>query len=196
MTRAQGLAILLPLLWLGGCAVGGEPPTRYTLPDDAARPSDRASGAAARHQLVLRPLRLARYLDVEGIVFQLDDITLQEASGHRWVEPLGRQLERGLRERLAHRLPETRVMLEADAGAETSQRLRVEVERFQGRHDGLAVTEGRWQLRDADGHLLALEPFRVTTPLAADGYPALVRALGHGWDSVADEIAADIRRLR
>lgn len=195
MTRAKGLAVLLPLLWLGGCAVGGEPPTRYTLPDDAAT-SERVSGAAAHHQLVLRPLRLARYLDVEGIVFQLDDITLQEASGHQWVEPLGRQLERGLRERLAHRLPETRVMLEADAGAESSYRLRVEVERFQGRHDGLAVTEGRWQLRDADGRLLALEPFRVTTALAADGYPALVRALGHSWDGVADEIAAGIRRLR
>ncbi|RTR06358.1 PqiC family protein [Halomonas nitroreducens] len=196
MISPKGLATLMSLVWLGGCAVGGAPPTRYTLPDDAATPPAPASGAEARHQLTVRPLRLTRYLDVEGIVFQLDDITLQEASGHQWVEPLGRQLERGLRERLAHRLPETRVMLEADAGNETSQRLRVEVERFQGRHDGLAVTEGRWQLRDADGRLLVLEPFRVTTPLAADGYPALVRALGHSWDGVADEIAAGIRRLR
>ena len=37
------------------------------------------------------------------------------------------------------------------------QQLRLEIDRFQGRHDGLAVIGGQWQLRDGTGTLLAMD---------------------------------------
>lgn len=189
------LAILLLITGgLAGCASTGPAPQRYTLPGVPA--GERApAGAEAEHLLVLRTPRLAHYLDVDGLVMQLDDITLVEARGHRWAEALGRQLERGLRDRLATRLPDTRVMLD-DGEREAGLSLRLEVDRFQGRHDGLAVAGGQWQLRNADGRLLAMEEFLVETELADDGYPALVRALGRSWDGVAARIAVAVRRTR
>ncbi|MCK2183301.1 PqiC family protein [Halomonas getboli] len=192
MIVSRALLPLAALLWLTGCALDGAPATRYALPDvDASAGSE----AAAEHSLVLRPLRLAPLLDTQGIVVQLDDITLREASGHRWAEPLGRQLERGLRERLAAALPDTRVLLDGEAGgADEPLQLRVNVERFQGQPDGRAVAAGRWQLLDADQVLLDAAGFRVATPLAEDGYPALVRALGRSWDGVAERIAAAVAR--
>ncbi|MFM9268916.1 membrane integrity-associated transporter subunit PqiC [Halomonas elongata] len=195
MRLANLFAISLAALWLSGCAAGGTPPTHYTLPD--APLADDAIDASSERLLVIRPIRLARYLDVEGIVFQLDDITIQQAKGHQWAEPLGRQLERGLRDRLATRLPDTRIMLDGDtARGDAPLSLRLEVDRFQGRHDGMAVAEGRWQLRDANGELLALTPFSLTTPLETDGYPALVQALGQDLDRLADRLASAIERLR
>lgn len=192
MTAPRALLPLLAVLWLTGCALGGTPATRYALPEPVA--TDIADAEAGR-VLVLRPLRLAPFLDAEGIIVQLDDITLREASGHRWAEPLGRQLERGLRDRLAAALPDTRVLLEAETGTEVDPlQLRVSVERFQGRPDGHAVAAGRWQLLAADRSLLDTASFRVATPLASDGYPALVRALGHSWDGVAESIATAVRR--
>ncbi|SHJ99244.1 PqiC family protein [Halomonas caseinilytica] len=189
------LAASLAALWLSGCATSGTPPTHYTLPD--APIADATPDVSADRLLVIRPIRLARYLDVEGIVFQLDDITIQQAQGHQWAEPLGRQLERGLRDRLAARLPGTRVMLDGDTTrSDTPLALRLEVDRFQGRHDGMAVAEGRWQLRNADGELLSLTPFSLTTPLETDGYPALVQALGQDLDRLADRLASAIKRLR
>lgn len=195
MRLANLFAASLAALWLSGCATGGTPPTHYTLPD--APLADDAIDASTERLLVIRPIRLARYLDVEGIVFQLDDITIQQAKGHQWAEPLGRQLERGLRDRLAVRLPDTRVMLDGDtARGDAPLSLRLEMDRFQGRHDGMAVAEGRWQLRDANGDLLALTPFSLTTPLEADGYPALIKALGQDLDRLADRLATAIERLR
>ena len=187
------LAALTMTTGLAGCASSGPAPARYTLPEATGN----AAGAEAPHMLLLPPPRLAHYLDVEGLVMQVDDITLVEARGHQWAEALGRQLQRGMRLRLADRLPDTRVMLdEAGVREPRALTLRLELDRFQGRHDGLAVIGGRWQLRDAAGHLLAMASLRVETELDDDGYPSLVRALGRGWDSAADELAEAVRRTR
>ncbi|XKE43839.1 ABC-type transport auxiliary lipoprotein family protein [Halomonas organivorans] len=196
MKPSPVLLALLALFWLSGCAIDGEPATRYALPQPA--PSAAAADVEATRVLVVRPLRLAPFLDVEGIVVQLDDVTLHEASGHRWAEPLGGQLERRLRDRLAIALRATRVVLEDDVGAGADGlQLRVTVERFQGRPDGHAVAAGRWRLLDAEGAQRDAASFEVTTPLARDGYPALVRALGHSWSRLADELAEALRpRLR
>ncbi|MBB3189014.1 PqiC family protein [Halomonas cerina] len=195
--RAPVLALLLST-WLAGCVTETAPTSRYALPDttNATAP---VAGAAATYRLVVSAPELARFLDVEGIILQLDDITLNEAQRHQWASPLGQQLARGMRRRLAVRLPDTRVMDRAEpagTGASPSLTLHLEVDRFHGRFDGQAVAGGQWQLRNADGRLVALSPFTVTTELDADGYPALVRALGESWDKVADEIADAIEKLR
>ncbi|MFQ3789642.1 membrane integrity-associated transporter subunit PqiC [Halomonas sp. A29] len=189
------LALLAGTLLLAGCASPTAPANRYMLPDSGTTLSGGSS--AAGHLLVVQPPRLAHYLDTDGIVLQLDDITLNAARQHLWAEPLGRQLERGLRARLAERLPDTRVMRdEASLGRSEALRLRLEVDRFQGRHDGLAIVSGQWQLLAPDGRLLAMERFHTETELDDDGYPALVRALGSSWDRVASDIAAGIRQAR
>ena len=194
MRILPALLTLTLLLGLSGCATSTTPANRFMLPDSQAAP---AGGPGAEHVLLVRPPRLAHYLDVDGIVLQLDDISLNAARQHLWAEPLGRQLERGMRARLGERLGDTRVL--RDEGGHQSPdalSLRLEVDRFQGRHDGLAVASGQWQLLAADGALVAMENFRAETELDDDGYPALVRALGRSWDQVADEIAETIRRHR
>lgn len=199
MTLRAPLLALLLAWWLAGCATGSPPTSRYTLPapSNAAAP---VAGAEARYRLVVTAPELARFLDAEGIVLQLDDITLNEARHHQWAAPLEQLLARGLRRRLAMRLPDTRVMDRPEPAGANEQvpalTLYLEVDRFHGRFDGQAVAGGQWQLRDAEGELLALSPFTVTTELETDGYPALVRALGASWDRVADDMATAIEKLR
>lgn len=185
--------VLLAVLGLTGCASTPSPSYRYTLPLDTIS-APRAT-TDPTHTLVVRPIRMANYLDSEGIVLQLDDITLNQAREHLWAEELGRQLERGLRHRLANRLADTRVLGAGTANSDALS-LRLEVERFQGRYDGLAIASGQWQLHDAQGQLLTQEPFSAQTELDADGYPALVRALGQSWDKVADQLAERVTELR
>lgn len=184
--------LLIPLLLSGlvGCAGSPTSALRYTLPS----PTVAEQSSSASHTLVLDSLELASFLDSEGIVLQRSDILLHQANSHLWAEDLERQLARGLRQRLANRLPDTRV-LDTASDAEALS-LQVEVDRFQGRYDGMAVAGGRWQLYDADGELLAFEPFQAEVALESDGYPALVRALGRSWDQVADGMAERIEALR
>ncbi|GAB2798182.1 hypothetical protein GCM10027040_26020 [Halomonas shantousis] len=148
---------------------------------------------SATRALVLEPIRIADYLDSDGIVMQLSDIEIHQASNHLWAENLSRQLERSLRHHLSLALPNVRVLRDsrgADAGEALSVRL--DVEEFQGRHDGMAVVSGQWQLRDAEGQLRSVQRFHVERPLDADGYPALVRTLGRAWQTVVEQLAADI----
>ena len=97
-------------------------------------------------------------------------------------------------ERLAAELPDTRILVEGDPPE--ALHLQVNVEQFQGHYQGVGMASGYWQLRAANGDLLLERNFSASTPLAKDGYPALVRALGASWDKVAANFAAQIRRLR
>lgn len=201
MTVIRTLALLSVLSWLAGCATNAAPTRQYGLPPDQLTASQADISATADRQgsqvLVVRPLAMASFLEQQGIVLQLDDITLNPARDHLWAEELGPMLDRGLRRRLSHRLPDTRVLAEANPAAPPrAMTLRLEIGSFQGRYDGQAVAGGQWQLRDPDGELLTLDTFEVETPLDADGYPALVRALGKSWDTLADRIAERIRSLR
>lgn len=200
MTRRIWLAAAsIVLLAVGGCAGTPQATERYTLPsptsgpvsametsDDAAPPGD--------HSLVIDRLTVAGYLDQPGIVLQPDAIRLRQASNHQWAEALAQQLGRGLRQRLAAELPDTRILM--GGGPPEAMHLRVYVEQFQGHYQGVGIASGYWQLRGGNGELLLERNFSASTPLAEDGYPALVRALGASWDKVAANFAAQIRRLR
>jgi uncharacterized lipoprotein YmbA len=124
---------------------------------------------------------------------QLDDITLNAAREHQWAEGLGRQLERRVRANLSKALPTLRVM-RGEVDQSNALTLRLNVDQFQGRFDGIAVASGQWQLLNDAGELLEMENFYAETPLAEDGYPALVRALSDSWDQAAELIATKIRQ--
>ena len=183
--------VLVSIIGLAGCAGQPVSTAHYVLPFEGAGKKDNSQ--APEHTLIVGSVQLASYLDSQGIVMQHDDILLQQASSHLWAEDLDRQLHRGLRLRLSERLTTLRVL--DDRSNTDALQLSIEVDHFQGRYDGMAVAAGRWQLRDASGELLLLAPFSISTALEADGYPALVRALGESWDRVADQIAERIMSL-
>lgn len=185
----KALLLLGLSLLLSACASSVTPPARYMLP------SSPAVNAPVQPQATLKVSapRLADYLDVDGIVMQLDDIALNEAREHQWAESIGRQLERSLRVHLAHELPTIQVVRE-EINAPSGPTLQLEIDQFQGRYDGVAVASGQWQLRSNSNELLAMKSVTAETELNEDGYPALVRSLGESWASIAGQIAHQLRQ--
>ncbi|XQU07106.1 ABC-type transport auxiliary lipoprotein family protein [Halomonas sp. LY9] len=184
----SSLLIMSVCLLLSACASSVSPPARYMLPASPAV----STQSNAQATLQVRAPRLAHYLDVDGIVMQLDDITLNEAREHQWAEGLGRQLERALRAGLAAQLPNVQVV-RAEGNNPDALTLSMEIDQFQGRYDGVAVASGQWQLRGADGEMLTIKRFTAETTLEQDGYPALVRSLGASWENVAAQIVQQLR---
>ena len=97
-------------------------------------------------------------------------------------------------DRLSDTLPNSQVISRGQPGLENlpAREIRLQLDRFQGRYDGMALIRGRWQLLNNQGRLLRQQGFEVAAPLQEDGYPALVRALASGWEQVADTLAAEL----
>lgn len=181
-------ALMLLGLGLSGCASTVTPSSRYLLPSTAP-----ATPETPDTTLEISRLRLAHYLDVDGIVMQLDDIELHEAHEHQWAEGLDQQLARHLQANLSRALPNWRV-IQGQSGNDNALSLHISIDQFQGRYDGYALASGQWQLRDAQNRLIHMASFNTQTALENDGYPALVRALGQSFEKANKDIAAEIQR--
>ncbi|MFC0267086.1 PqiC family protein [Kushneria aurantia] len=181
---------------LAGCAGQATQFHRYTLPgaEVAASPTDSGLPASAP-QVAVSPIRMADYLNGQGVIYQLSDIEINEAQGHLWADSIAAQLTRALRQTLEDNLDRRRVMMEGTTLEGLDIGVRVDLTAFQGRYDGVAVVAGRYQLRDRDGGLISQRAFNVEQPLGEDGYAALVRALSAGWQQVSEQIAAEIRSV-
>lgn len=188
-TALKVISLLSLSMLLSACASSVTPPARYLLPSSPML----SAPAHPQGTLQVRSPRLAHYLDVDGIVMQLNDITLNEAREHQWADSIGRQLERSLRSHLAQELTTIQIVRD-DGSAANAMTLLLEIDQFQGRYDGMAVASGQWQLRGSNNELLTLKSFSAESALDEDGYPALVRALGDSWSSVGRQIAHQIRQ--
>ncbi|WP_375054936.1 membrane integrity-associated transporter subunit PqiC [Zobellella sp. DQSA1] len=188
-TRPLPTLLLAALLGLAGCSASQPGTTSYLLPSTVPE-------RQFEHRLAIQvaPVRLAGHLDGEGIVMQLNDIEVYQARQHLWAEDIAGQLQRVLQERLGRALPRAQVVSRGQPLLEGApvRDLRIQVTRFQGRFDGIALAEGQWQLLDGNGRLLAQAAFSAEQILEDDGYPALVRALGAAWEQVADQLATEL----
>lgn len=188
-TRHFRFGMLLMLtLSLSACFQSNPPvkTERYSLQEVSAPQQASPSVSTTTYTLLLNRIQLADYLDTDRIVIQLDDITMRPARDHLWVDNLSQELRRGLRTRLASRLDHVTVVDPQPGLAAASNSLNITIDQFHGHMQGYAVLSGQWQ---SGGSSLPPQSFRFTTPLAEDGYPALVRALGHNLDLLCDQIA-------
>jgi len=186
-----GLAVLLGLS-LSGCFKSNPPvkTERYSLPE-VTTPQPAAS---QMRTLALGRLQLADYLDTDRIIIQTDDITMQPARDHLWVDNLSQELRRGLRARLASRLGNT-LVVDPQPGLPATNTLHLTIEQFHGQMRGYAVISGQWQLISANQVPGPSRAFKFSTPLAENGYPALVRALGQDLDLLSEQIASQLQTL-
>ena len=185
-TSSRALLAGVTLLVMVGCASKTVQPTTYMLP--TSTPEQHYSSALA---VAVAPIRLTGLLDNQGIVMELNDIEVYQARQHLWAEDIGVQLQQQLQQRLTLSLPRTQIVAKGQplqAGL-PQREIRVSVNAFQGSYNGNAIVQGQWLLLGENGQLLKQKNFRIEQPLAADGYPTLVRSLGAAWDQVSDELA-------
>ncbi len=187
LTGSRALFAGATLLFMVGCASKSLQPSTYMLP--ASTPEQQYSSALA---VAIAPIRLSGLLDNEGIVMELNDIEVHQARQHLWAEDIGVQLQQQLQQHLSLSLPQAQIVAKGQplqAGL-PKREVRVSMNGFQGSYNGSVIAQGQWLLLDENGQLRKQKNFRIEQPLAADGYPTLVRTLGAAWDQVSEELAA------
>lgn len=187
MTKLKFALVVLVIGLIAGCASQPVENHRYFLP--AANLTEQPKADDSARFLQIGEIQLADFLNDGGLVLQLDDITLNQAKNHEWAEDLRQQINRGLRDRLNQRQQPFVIV-----GPQTTAELRLSltIDAFHGRHDGLALTSGQWQLINAQGDMIDLQNFELQTELSRSGYPALVRALGKNLDDLASLLAREL----
>lgn len=166
--------------------------TYYQLPDvyQGSVPEQvSVTQSAKKPQIWVQPIRLSNMLVNAGIVYQTTDINYTVANQHLWINPLDQQLQQNLISGLTKALPGTVV---ANQPVEDNlAKLTVTVNYFQGRYDGQVIISGDWIY--IENNKVINQPFSLVLTQTEDGYPALVRTLGQGWEQVVSDIAKAIQ---
>lgn len=166
--------------------------TYYQLPDvyQGGVPEQvSVTQSAKKPQIWVQPIRLSNMLVNAGIVYQTTDINYTVANQHLWINPLDQQLQQNLISGLTKALPGTVV---ANQPVEDNlAKLTVTVNYFQGRYDGQVIISGDWIY--TENNKVINQPFSLVLTQTEDGYPALVRTLGQGWEQVVSDIAKVIQ---
>lgn len=166
--------------------------TYYQLPDvyQGSVPEQvSATQSVKKPQIWVQPIRLSNMLVNAGIVYQTTDINYTVANQHLWINPLDQQLQQNLISGLTKALPGTVV---ANQPVEDNlAKLTVTVNYFQGRYDGQVIISGDWIY--TENNKVINQPFSLVLTQTEDGYPALVRTLGQGWEQVVSDIAKAIQ---
>ena len=105
---------------------------------------------------------------------------------------MDKQLTRALLLSLRTALPDYQWQTNAQVN-ETTPQLIISVRGFHGLANGHAVISGEWRL--TKGMQSYTGEFNQQFPLKDDGYPALVRALGDGWQTTIQRIALQLAPL-
>ncbi|MEQ5206499.1 membrane integrity-associated transporter subunit PqiC [Proteus sp. fly-1067] len=179
------------VLMLTACSSQTEK-TYYQLPDiyqTGVSTQVTTTQSAKKPQIWVQPIRLSNMLVNAGIVYQTTDINYTVANQHLWINPLDQQLQQNLISGLTKALPGTVV---ANQPIEDNlAKLTVTVNYFQGRYDGKVIISGDWIY--TENSKVISQPFSLVLTQTEDGYPALVRTLGQGWEQVVSDIATTIQ---
>ncbi|MFS2009030.1 membrane integrity-associated transporter subunit PqiC [Azospirillum sp. CT11-132] len=190
----RNAALAAPLLVLAACQ--STPESRlYTLavvpPAGTAQPA-----RSAPQMLALGSLDLPMLIDRPQIVRRIDGNRVETLEFDRWAEPLADGLRSTLAGDLSARLPGTTVLPTAGSSvADGTAVVAVTVLRFDADATGRVVLDAQWSLSPGTGGRKS-GPTRETVevPSAGTGPDAQVRAMSQAVGTLADRIAAGVRR--
>lgn len=180
---------LMVALTLSACGSSSQP-SYYQIPLTDSPVNAQLQNTAGAHPAAIWVDRVTMpdYLSGNGVVYQTSSVKYVMASSHLWASPLDQQLKQALVSDLSAQLP-GRVVSAAPLG-ERPDTLSVNVTGFQGRYDGKAVVSGDWILQRGDH--IERRGFSLVLAQRADGYDALVKTLGQGWQRVSAQIAGHL----
>lgn len=158
---------------------------------------DAGKGISDDKIIGLGPILLPEYLDRPQIVTRASKNRLVFADGHRWAEPLARNLPRVLSENLSFLLDTDRILpYPWPRSRRIDCQVVVQVLQFETGADGMARLEVIWSVMAGDGKVLLPERrSNINTPAHGPDHEALVSALSETLAGLSREISAGLRPL-
>lgn len=185
--------LLIASFMASACSVRSPAVEYWTLAALTPTPSSWDESAPA---VAIGPVEVPRHLDRPQVLVRHDASRVAPAGGHRWAGPLDEEFGRTLATNLGRKVGSQRVSAyPVQPPYALDYRVRVDVERFDGRPGGILALRARWViLSGAGGQVLAVE-HSVIEVSAGQGFASFIGAHSTAVAELAAQIDARLRLL-
>jgi uncharacterized lipoprotein YmbA len=185
------------------CLLGGRgtPPTRFHKLESLQNlePERKALASLPATAVAVGPIELAVYLNRPQIVTVSAEQELRVNEFERWAEPLKASITRVVSDNLALLLNTTRVAaVSAQAFPKADYQVAIDISRFDGTPDGLAVLQARWRILSGGGDLRLSQSTLMKEPAPGapgNDFSSLVKTQSRLVAGLSREIAQGIAAL-
>jgi uncharacterized lipoprotein YmbA len=193
----MGWAFLLLVFFLAACS--STPPVAYYTLNTLPEMQQEIPVAVMDDTIAIGvgPVEFPKFLDRPQIVTRKSQNQIEVSEFHRWAGSFPGDFSRVLAKNISILLPTDRVAV-YPWGEEFSPtyRIKLEVERFDGRLGERVVLEVTWMVTDQEGtNTLLARKSLIEEPVSDKTYEALVVAESNGLATLSRTIVEELRKL-
>jgi hypothetical protein len=196
--RSSGIAALLTVLLLAGCAGQSPRVDFYVLSADAGTMVNAGvAGKCGDQAISVGPVSWPRYLDQPRIVTRAGQNRLEANEFNRWGGSLEDDFVRTVIRNLSDQLRSELVMnYRRSAHFAPVYRVEMDVQQFDGQLGGDVVLDAKWAIITvASGELEKVATSTIQKSTSGSDYEALVNASSMAVAQLSGEIAAQLARV-
>jgi len=195
---SSGIAALLAVLLLAGCAGQSPRVDFYILSADARSMGDTSvAGACSGQAISVGPISWPRYLDQPRIVTRAGTNRLETSEFNRWGGSLEDDFSRTVIRNLSDLLQSELVMsYRRSAHLAPVYRVEMDIQQFDGQLGGDVTLEAKWSIiAETSGELEKVATSTIQKSTSGSAYEALVNASSMAVAQLSEEIAAQLARV-
>jgi len=196
--RSSGIAVLLAVLLLAGCA-GQSPRVDFYLLSADARFTGNAgvAGKCSGQAISVGPISWPRYLDQPRIVTRTGTNRLEASEFNRWGGSLEDDFSRTVIRNLSSLLQSELVMsYRRSAHLAPVYRVEMDIQQFDGQLGGDVILDVKWSIiAETSGELEKVAISTIQKSTSGSDYEALVNTLSMAVAQLSEEIAAQLARV-
>lgn len=194
----NGIAVLLTVLLLAGCAGQSPRVDFYILSADARSMGDASvAGKCSGQAISVGPITWPRYLDQPRIVTRVGTNRLEASEFNRWGGSLEDDFSRTVIRNLSSLLQSELVINDRHSSRFAPvYRVEIDVRQFDGEPGKNVTLEAKWSITAVtSGELKKVATSIVQKSTSGAGYDALVTASSMAVAQLSEEIAAQLARV-
>ena len=196
--RSRGIAVLLAVWLLAGCA-GQSPRVDFYLLSADARPTGDAgvAGTCSGQAISVGPITWPRYLDQPRIVTRVGSNRLEANEFNRWGGSLEDDFSRTVIRNLSVLLRSELVMnYRRSTHFAPVYRVEMDIQQFDGQLGGDVILGAKWSIiAETSGELEKVATSTIQKSTSGSDYEALVNASSMAVAQLSEEIAAQLARV-
>jgi uncharacterized lipoprotein YmbA len=194
----SGIAVLLTVLLLAGCAGQSPRVDFYILSADAGSTGDAGvAGNCSGQAISVGPISWPRYLDQPRIVTRTGTNRLEASEFSRWGGSLEDDFSRTVIRNLSSLLQSELVMnYRRSTHFAPVYRVEMDIQQFDGQLGGDVILGAKWSIIAAtSGELEKVATSTIQKSTSGSGYEALVNASSMAVAQLSEEIAVQLARI-